>query len=318
MGNLLVNPHSSLKSWTKRKISGVLLLNKPKHISSNRALQVIKRFYRAFKAGHAGTLDPMATGLLTICFGEATKFSSMLLNADKTYLATLKLGYISTTGDAEGEIRSVNDLFENKVGLEHAQIQKALNHFLGKTNQTAPLFSALKLNGKPLYRYARENILVERKVREVNIYDINLIKCENDELTIRVRCGSGTYIRTLAEDIGKAMGWGGAYLTDLCRSQVGSFCLDQACGLNQFQGDVNVQHDLLLHPVDSLLQGYHSVILSEEQVSLLLNGQAVSRENKQELTVGNKVKLYDLQGNFLGIGETIQVDRIAPKRLVSH
>lgn len=318
MDNLLVNPHSSPKSWVKRKIDGVLLLNKPKHISSNRALQVVKRFYRASKAGHTGTLDPMATGLLTICFGEATKFSSMLLNADKTYLATLKLGYISTTGDAEGEIRSVNDLFENKVGLEHAQIQKILNLFLGKTNQTAPLFSALKLNGKPLYRYARENIVVERKVREVNIYDINLLKCENDVLTVRVRCSSGTYIRTLAEDIGKAMGWGGAYLTDLCRSQVGLFCLDQAYGLDQFQDDVNARHDSFLYPVDSLLQGYHSVVLSEEQVNLLFNGQVVSKENEQELPMGNKVKLYDLRGNFLGIGETIQANQIRPKRLVSH
>lgn len=318
MDNLLINPHSSPKSSVKRKIDGVLLLNKPKHISSNRALQVVKRFYRASKAGHTGTLDPMATGLLTICFGEATKFSSMLLNADKTYLATLRLGYISTTGDAEGEIRSVNDLYKSKVELIPFQVQKILNNFLGKTNQTAPLFSALKLNGKPLYHYARANIVVERKVREVNIYDINLLKCENDVLMIRVRCSSGTYIRTLAEDIGKAMGWGGAYLTDLCRSQVGLFCLDQAYELDQFQDDVNVQHDLLLHPVDCLLQEYHSVALSEEQVSLLLNGQAVSKENEQELPIGNKVKLYDLQGNFLGIGEAIQANQIAPKRLVSH
>ncbi|HMV11635.1 MAG TPA: tRNA pseudouridine(55) synthase TruB [Nitrosomonas sp.] len=318
MDNLLVNPHSSPKSWVKRKINGVLLLNKPKHISSNRALQVVKRFYRASKAGHTGTLDPMATGLLTICFGEATKFSSMLLNADKTYLATLRLGYISTTGDAEGEIRSVNDLYKSKVELIPFQVQEILNNFLGKTNQTAPLFSALKLNGKPLYHYARANIVVERKVREVNIYDINLLKCENDVLTVRVRCSSGTYIRTLAEDIGKAMGWGGAYLTDLCRSQVGLFCLDQAYGLDQFQDDVNARHDSLLYPVDSLLQGYHSVVLSEEQVSLLFNGQVVSKENEQELPMGNKVKLYDLRGNFLGIGETIQANQIRPKRLVSH
>lgn len=318
MDNLLINPHSSPEYRAKRKIDGVLLLNKPKHISSNRALQVVKRFYRASKAGHTGTLDPMATGLLMICFGEATKFSSMLLNADKTYLATLRLGYISTTGDAEGEIKPANGLLGNRVELDSFQVQKILNNFLGKTNQTAPLFSALKLNGKPLYHYARANIVVERKVREVNIYDINLLKCENDALMIRVRCSSGTYIRTLAEDIGKAMGWGGAYLTDLCRSQVGSFYLDQACDLDQFQDDINVQHNLLLHPVDSLLREYHSVALNEAQVDRLLNGQIVSREDEQELPMGKKIKLYDLHGNFLGIGEVIQTDRIAPKRLVSH
>lgn len=318
MDNSLVNPQSSLKSWTKRKINGVLLLNKPKHISSNRALQVVKRFYQASKAGHAGTLDPMASGLLTVCFGEATKFSSMLLNADKTYLATLKLGYISTTGDAEGEIRLVSDRFENQVKLEFFQVQKILNTFLGKTNQIAPLYSALKLNGKPLYHYARANIPVERKVREINIYDINLLKCENDELMIRVRCSSGTYIRTLAEDIGKAIGWGGAYLIELCRSKVGSFCLDQAYGLDQFQGDISAQHDLLLQPVDSLLQGYHSIQLNENQASLLFHGQTISGESLHEWPTGERVKLYSSHGIFLGIGEVILADRIAPKRLVMH
>lgn len=318
MDKLLVDSHSFPTSWVKRKINGVLLLNKPKYISSNRALQVVKRFYRASKAGHAGTLDPMATGLLTICFGEATKFSSMLLNADKTYLATLKLGYISTTGDAEGEIKLVHDRFENKVELNPSRVQEILNTFLGKISQIAPLFSALKLNGKPLYHYARANIVVERKVREVNIYDINLLECENDQLMIRVRCSSGTYIRTLAEDIGKAMGWGGAYLTDLCRSQVGSFCLDQACGLDQFQGELNVQDELLLHPMDSLLQGYHSVELDDDQETLLFHGQTISGENQHGLSVGEKVKLYSSQGVFLGIGEVILADRIAPKRLVSH
>lgn len=310
--------HSFHKDLARRKISGVLLLNKPKYISSNQALQSVKRFYRATKAGHAGTLDPMATGLLTICLGEATKFSSMLLNADKTYIATLRLGYISTTGDAEGEIKAVGPSLGDEENLNHIQIQMILDTFLGKNIQVAPLFSALKLNGKPLYRYARANIAVEPKVREVNIHAVNLIKYADDELTIRVKCGSGTYIRTLAEDIGKALGYGGAYLTDLCRSEVGLFCLDQACEFDCFQGDVNTRHDVLLRPIDSLLQGYASVELNEINVNLLFHGQVVSEKLSQALPSGEKVKLYSAQGIFLGIGEITQANQIAPKRLVSH
>ncbi|SDY68017.1 tRNA pseudouridine(55) synthase TruB [Nitrosomonas sp. Nm58] len=301
----------------KRNISGVLLLNKPSGLTSNYSLQITKRFFGATKAGHTGTLDPMATGLLPICFGEATKFSAMLLSADKTYHATLKLGYISTTGDVEGEITAATRTVSSDNKLSALRIKNILQTFIGRIKQTPPMFSALKFNGKPLYKYARRGEEVERKPREIIIYDLCLNSWIGNEISIMVRCGAGTYIRTLAEDIGKALGFGGAYLTSLCRSQIGEFSLQQAHQLDQFQGVFSSEHDAYLYPIDSLLYNFPSIAFSEAETLALLQGQLINNKNKYGLPLGTKIRLYSSSGLFLGLGEITEIGTIAPKRLIS-
>lgn len=297
--------------------SGVLLLNKPTGISSNRALQICKRLLSAAKAGHTGTLDPMAQGLLPICLGEATKFSSALLHADKTYIATLKLGYISNTGDAEGEIIRVAD---PDLGLPDDQkIIAVLQTFLGRSTQIPPMYSALKRHGKPLYRYAREGVTVERPPREIMIYQLSLDSLTNLEMVLTVRCSSGTYIRTLAEDIGKALGFGGAYLTGLSRTSVGHFDLAQSCTLDQLEAASPAARSQFLSPVDSLLPDLPAVILNNEEAIHLRQGRFVVRKNTIEhdnLPLNSRLKLYNETGEFLGLGELLDLVTIVPKRMV--
>ncbi|HET7794053.1 MAG TPA: tRNA pseudouridine(55) synthase TruB, partial [Rhizobacter sp.] len=209
----------------KRAVHGVLLLDKPLGLSSNDALQKAKRLYRAEKAGHTGTLDPLATGLLPLCFGAATKFSQVSLEADKTYRATLKLGVTTRTADAEGEV-----LQTREVQVTREQIEAACERFTGEIAQVPPMHSALKRDGKALYEYARAGIEVEREARQVTIHAIAIIGWQHDELTLDVRCSKGTYIRTLAEDIGEALGCG-AHLSALRRTASGPLTLDAACTL---------------------------------------------------------------------------------------
>ncbi len=205
---------------SKQNISGVLLLNKPYGLSSNTALQKAKRIFNAAKAGHTGTLDPLATGLLPICFGEATKFSSFLLDADKEYVATIKLGAATTTYDAEGEITSTAT-----VTSSQAQILDCINSFLGKITQYPPIYSALKVNGRAMYDYARSGEQVEVKSREVTIHELELLKfINNDEFTLRVLSSKGTYIRSIAHDIGQKIGCG-AHLSGLIRTKTNQFNL---------------------------------------------------------------------------------------------
>ena len=297
-------------------ISGVLLLNKPSGITSNRALQISKRLLSAAKAGHTGTLDPMAQGLLPICLGEATKFSSALLNVEKTYVASFKLGYISNTGDAEGEITQVADSDANPPDFQ--QITEVLKSFLGRSNQIPPMFSALKQHGKPLYRYAREGITVERKAREIIIHTLTLDALSGYEMTITVRCSSGTYIRTLAEDIGKVLGYGGAYLTALSRTEVGHFNLSQACNLEQLESEVSAHRQKFLYPVDSLLRDLPSMVFEDNEVLRLQQGQKIRKDMpRYELPIGTKLKLYDCQNIFLGLGEWIEPGIIVPRRMIS-
>ena len=227
----------------KRNISGVLLLDKPIGITSNQALQITKRLFNASKAGHTGTLDPLATGLLPICFGEATKFSSALLGADKTYIATLKLGYISSTGDADGEISVVGD-----VNLTSKQIELALQSLTGEIMQIPSMYSALKHQGKPLYSYARKGIEVERKPREITIYDLQVVALEENSMDIMVKCSTGTYIRTLAEDLGKILGCGGAYITSLNRNEIGNLNLSDAYTLDMLKSMSSTQCRFLSTP----------------------------------------------------------------------
>ncbi len=303
----------------KRPINGVLLLDKPYGITSNRALQVVKRIYSAAKSGHTGTLDPMATGLLPICFGEATKFSSILLGGDKTYEAKIKLGYISTTGDAEGEVSQSEQSKAGAVMLTLPQCKTILQCFMGKIMQMPPMYSALKYKGKPLYIYARKGEEIERLPREVIIHDLHVNSLIENELQITVRCGSGTYIRTLAEDIGKALGYGGAYLVKLCRSGMGRFDLSQVQTLDALESMTTIHRDSCLYPVDSLLHNFPALILADSAAMLLLQGRAISNYlDTNDWLAGQNFRLYNQEKQFLGLGEMTAERTIIPKRLLAN
>lgn len=207
------------------KVDGVVLFDKPSGMSSNGALQTVRRLYWAAKGGHTGTLDPMASGLLPLCLGEATKFSQMLLDADKTYLARVKLGVRTTTGDAEGEVTNTRPVL-----VDDAQIAAAAARFLGEIDQVPPMYSALKRDGKALYEYAREGVTLEREPRRITIHRIECGPLVGDEFDLEVCCSKGTYIRTLAEDIGEALGCG-AHLVGLRRTGIGPFVIDGAVTL---------------------------------------------------------------------------------------
>lgn len=301
----------------KRNISGVLLLNKPFGITSNRALQIAKRLFTAAKSGHTGTLDPMATGLLPICFGEATKFSSVLLNANKAYQATLKLGYMSTTGDVEGEISQVGSVSPSGNLLTIKEVELVLKNFLGRISQLPPMYSALKHQGKPLYSYARKGVDIKRQPREITIHELQIESFVGEELVIIVRCSTGTYIRTLAEDIGKALGCGGAYLTALCRSAIGNFDLDKAQTIALLEDMQMAERDCHLHPDDSLLIDYPAIDLDSIAASFLVQGRAIfDYPAAIEYSEGEIIRLYNHEKHFLGLGEVLTEGKIIPKRLM--
>ena len=297
----------------KRNISGVLLLDKPIGITSHQALQISKRLFNASKAGHTGTLDPMATGLLPVCFGEATKFSSALLGADKTYAATLKLGYISSTGDADGEVFAAGE-----VNLTSKQVKLVLQSFIGKIMQTPPMYSALKHQGKPLYTYARKGIKIERKPREITIYDLQVVTLEENKMDIMVRCSAGTYIRTLAEDIGKALGCGGAYVTSLSRSAIGDLKLSDTYTLDVLKSMSSEQCDACLHPTDTLLHNLPAIFINNIDSERLLHGQTVTDTTlANKFKEGERIRLYDKKKQLLGLGEITTCGAIIPKRLIA-
>jgi len=291
----------------KRNISGVLLLDKPAGPSSNGALQQVKRLYQAAKAGHTGNLDPIATGLLPLCFGEATKFSRFLLVSNKSYQAQIKFGQTTTTGDAEGHV-----LTQQPVDLSRAQVEAVLGDFVGGVSQIPPMYSALKYQGRALYSYARAGIEIERQPREVIIHDLRVDAFVGDELNITVSCSKGTYIRVLAEDIGRALGCG-AFLKALRRTGSGSFDLEQAVTLPQLEAMDMEQRDALLLPPDCLLQGLDAVTLDAGSAYYLGQGQSIWRPKQ---AVGSTVRVYDESQRFLGIGEVTNDGKLAPKRLV--
>ena len=301
----------------KRHISGVLLLDKASGFSSNQALQTAKRIFSAQKAGHTGTLDPMATGLLPICFGEATKFTSALLGADKIYEATLRVGYVSTTGDAEGEISVATGVEPQHLDLTWEKIETVLKSFIGVIAQVPPMYSAIKHRGKPLYTFARAGVEIERQPREIKIHDLSIEAYQGNELRIRVTCGSGTYVRTLAEDLGRALGYGGAYLTALRRSALGDFDLSQAHKLAALEAMSPLQRDSCLLPTDRLLCSFPAVILDSAATLSLLQGRVTPIHLTGEtLTPGRQVRLYDQERQFLGLGEISTEGHVAPKRLI--
>ena len=291
------------KTW--KQVDGVLLLDKPIGFTSNDALQKARRLFSAAKGGHTGTLDPLATGLLPLCFGEATKFSADLLDADKTYEAVLKLGVTTDSGDAEGKVTATAT-----VNTEKAAILKLLPQFTGDIQQIPPMHSALKRNGRPLYELARQGIEVERKARAVTIYAIDLLDFAGDLLTLRVACSKGTYIRVLAADIGAALGCG-AHLTALRRTRVGDLDLDGAVTLAELEGLDETGRLAHLKPVDALL---HTLpILTVEGDA----AQRFSHGNPVDLPAGlsGKIRVYE-NGKLIGIGEPGSGDRLWPKRLV--
>ncbi len=292
-------------------VDGVLLLDKPVGLSSNDALIKAKRVLNAKKAGHTGTLDPFATGLLPLCFGEATKFSQDLLEADKTYEATVHLGITTNTGDTEGETMSTGDV--SAVTL--AQIEAVLPQFRGPILQVPPMYSALKRDGKAYYEYAREGITLEREARPVTILALELIDYQAPMLKLRVTCSKGTYIRVLGEDIGKALGCG-AHLNALRRLQVGALTMDGVVTLEALQAH---QAPLsLLAPVDALLSTFPAIQLTEELAKRFMHGQRLAL-GKEDVTVPQeqgRVRIY--QGErLLGTGILGEFSILAPERLIA-
>lgn len=293
----------------KRNISGVILLDKPFGFSSNQALQKVKWLFHATKAGHTGTLDPLATGLLPICLGEATKFAHYITDADKTYIATLKLGITTKTGDAEGEV-----LMTTPVNVTFDEFTDACQKFLGEILQVPPIYSALKYEGKALYEYARAGINIERQARKVTIQFIEVNSFSEDVAQITVTSSKGTYIRTLAEDIGQELGCG-AHLIALRRIETASYLIKQAITIEQLEVMTNETRDALLLPVDSAILHLPKVILGDDQASFLLKGQAVWQAGS--IPHGN-LRLYDQKNKFLGLGCKQEDEKIAPKRLIAH
>ena len=297
-----------------RNVNGVLLLDKPTGITSNAALQKVKRLFNANKAGHTGSLDPLASGLLPICLGEATKISGFLLSADKEYHAVCKLGVTTDSGDADGEVRETRPV----GGICVAEVQEVLEGFLGQSQQTPPMHSAIKRNGQPLYKLAREGVEVAREPREITIHSLDLIRLEGDELELAVRCTKGTYIRVLAEDIGEALGCG-AHVSALRRTGVGALHDQPIHTLEELQA-VDAEGgpaalDALLLPMESTLPDWPQVRLSEDASFYLCQGQPVF---VPQLKDRGWVRLYAGNERFLGLGTVLDDGRVAPKRLLSN
>ncbi|WP_284450047.1 tRNA pseudouridine(55) synthase TruB [Spongiibacter tropicus] len=303
-----------------RAVSGILVLDKPLERSSNSAMIVARAIYKAAKAGHTGALDPLASGVLPICFGEATKFSQYLLDADKVYRTTVIVGERRSTGDAEGEIIAEADA----SALTREAVEAVLSQFRGDILQVPPMHSALKRDGKPLYELARRGLEVEREARPVTISRLELesfVPGERAEVSLLVHCSKGTYIRSLAEDIGEALGLGG-YVAALRRLQAGPFEESQALSFEQLQPlrdrEAFDELDTLLLPLDSALQHIPAVSLSDTTADFLVQGQAVF---VPKLPEGPLLRLYrggDAQSQFMGIGEILDDGRVTPRRLLAN
>ena len=292
---------------TKRNINGVILLDKPLGFSSNQALQKVKWLYQAAKAGHTGTLDPLATGLLPICLGEATKFAQYVTDADKTYIATIKLGATTTTGDAEGEVLSTSS-----VNVSPVQFAAACTQFVGEISQIPPMYSALKFEGKALYEYARKGVEITRQPRLVSIKTIEVNAFSGDTAQITVTCSKGTYIRTLAEDIGAALCCG-AHLIGLRRTETAGYLMPQALTIQQLEAMTIDARDAQLLPVDSAIEALPKVVLNADCTHFIMQGQAVRQAGK---IPNGELRLYDEANNFVGLGFLQDDGKIAPKRLV--
>lgn len=292
----------------KRAVNGVLLLDKPYGFSSNQALQKVKWLYQAQKAGHTGTLDPLATGVLPICFGEATKFAQHLTDENKTYIATVKFGVTTTTGDKEGDVLNHVD-----CQVTREEIDRVLPQFMGEITQVPPMYSALKVNGKPLYEYARDGLELERAPRQVTIYDLRVLACADNRAEIEVCCSKGTYIRTLGEDIGKALNVG-AHLTALRRTATATYQIAHTVTVEALEQMTVEQRDALLLPVDTAISALPKIELHEDAAYYFKQGNPVWLSGN---IPAGELRIYSEAGLFLGVGQQQRDGRIAPKRVVN-
>ena len=295
-----------------RNVNGIILLDKAKGESSNHALQRIKRLFHAKKAGHTGSLDPLATGVLPLCLGEATKISQFLLDSDKRYLAKVKLGERTDSGDSEGVVIDV----QRRIDVDYDALVQTLTKFEGEIKQLPPMYSALKHRGVPLYKLARKGISIKRKVRPVTIHKIGLMNFDNNIAEIDVTCSKGTYIRTLADDLGQELGCG-AHVIELRRLQAGVFSIDQCRDSNELE---TIKEsfglsglDKVIVPMERAVEKLPEVVLASETARDIRNGQAVSFH---ELPKSGLVRLYEKE-NFIGIGIVNADGQVAPKRLVA-
>ena len=304
-----------------QRIDGVVLLDKPNGMSSQSAVTAVKRHFQAEKAGHTGTLDPMATGLLPICLGEATKYSQDLLDADKTYIATVRFGIETDTGDAEGQVlseRSTAEVVDNLMAK--TLLEAILPKFIGEIEQIPPMFSALKRDGKPLYEYARSGVEIEREPRKITIYSIRLVAIHWPHVEIEVHCSKGTYIRVLAQDIGNSLGCG-AHLSALRRTKVGHLSLEQGCTLETLENTPKV-----LLPVDALLQTLPELTVDDQQAKRLEMGQRVPCAlNRASQWANSLFRIYRSQAlpqNFIGTADwrsgVLHPRRFIAKRLLNQ
>ena len=304
--------HRRQRHGNLRQVNGILLFDKPDGLTSNAALQIVKRLYRARKAGHTGSLDPLATGLLPICFGEATKVSGFLLDADKYYRVVCKLGERTTTGDAEGEVLMQRPL----TGVTEKRLRQALAGFQGEIEQIPPMYSALKHKGERLYRLARRGVEVTREPRRVTIHELEMLNFAAPMVEFRLRCSKGTYVRTLVEDLGEQLGCG-AHISALRRLGVGPFDNPQMFDLKSLEtlaGDGLAALDACLLPLESGLVQWPDVHLSGDSVFYLCQGQPVLVPNAP---TDGWVRLYEGETRFLGMGEILDDGRVAPRRLLS-
>lgn len=296
-----------------RDIHGVFLLDKPEGVSSNDIMQKVKRLFQANKAGHTGALDPLATGMLPICLGEATKFSQFLLDSDKRYVVTAKLGERTDTSDAEGQVVETR-----AVNVTESDILARLDQFRGDILQVPTMFSALKHNGKPLYEYARAGITVEREARPITIFDLKFIEYQAPFLTLEVHCSKGTYIRTLVDDLGEALGCG-AHVIMLRRTAVSSYPTDEMMSIEDLQllaeSFPTKALDRLLLPMDTAVSNLAKIKLTAEQTKAVGFGQRVKFDNENQ--VYGLVRLFSDSDQFLGVAEITEDNVIRPNRMVN-
>ncbi len=298
-----------------RDISGLLLLDKPEGLTSNRALQDVKNIFFAKKAGHTGSLDPIATGILPICFGEATKFSQFLLNTDKKYLVTCKLGEKTNSADRQGEVIATAIVPK----LNEKQILKELDKFLGKSEQIPPMHSAIKIDGQPLYKLAHQGKEVARKPRPIEVYSFKLIDILSaDKLLLEVHCSKGTYVRTLIENLGDNLGCG-AHVTELRRTGFGDFDISETVTIDKIKelhakDDKFAELNKLVLPVFDTLRDFDIIELSSDEKFYITQGQAI-RTNETAKT--DLVRMFQGQ-EFIGVGEILDDGRLSPKRLISN
>ena len=301
-----------------RQVDGILILDKPAGVTSNGALQMAKRLFYANKAGHTGSLDPLATGLLPLCFGEATKFSQFLLDANKQYRARIKLGVTTDSADADGKV-----LHEAPVPvLNAALLEAAVAQFRGEIEQTPPMYSALKVNGQPLYKLARQGIEIERQARPVTIFKLEVEDFSADEVVLNITCSKGTYVRTLAEDLGKVLGCG-AHVVGLRRLASGPFSLAQALTLEELEGLLQIKGfdglDRSLLPVAEIVSDWPALEVPDMTAAFFKQGQAV--QIAKAPTAGWVRIFSEATANraleFLGVGEILEDGRVTPKRLVA-